>query len=260
MSDPRDMSSLSDQNNPDELADRDPFLRFRDVTRARIGLGRTGDGMPTRAVLDFQLAHARARDAVHGAVDFDAMQARLAPRPVLRLRSLAPDRMTYLARPDLGRQLDSDSLKTLPDGPFDVAFVIADGLSASAVEAHAEAVLEKTLELLPGVRVAPIILGEQARVAFGDEAAEALGADIVVVLIGERPGLSTPSSLGGYITYKPRKGRLDSERNCISNIHEDGLSHEAAAQKIAWILREARRLKLSGVGLRENASGAELLP
>ncbi|SNY91302.1 Ethanolamine ammonia-lyase light chain [Cohaesibacter sp. ES.047] len=242
-----------------DLIELDPFRRFRDVTRARIGLGRTGDAIPTKAVLDFQLAHARARDAVHGQVDFAAMAARLAPLEVLELRSRAGDRMTYLSRPDLGRELDPASLENVSEGPFDVAFVIADGLSASAVEAHAEAVLKASLALLGDVSVAPIILAEQARVAFGDEAAEVLGARLVVVLVGERPGLTTPSSLGAYLTYGPRKGRLDSERNCISNIHDDGLSHEAAAHKIAWIVCEALRLKLTGVALKENSPEAGLL-
>ncbi|WP_319529925.1 ethanolamine ammonia-lyase subunit EutC [uncultured Cohaesibacter sp.] len=242
-----------------DLIELDPFRRFREVTRARIGIGRTGDGIPTKAVLDFQLAHARARDAVHGQVDFVAMADRLAPLPTLNLRSKASDRLTYLSRPDLGRELDESSLEDAPEGPFDVAFVIADGLSASAVEAHAEAVLKESLALLKGLTIAPVVLAEQARVAFGDEAAAALGARLVVVLIGERPGLTTPSSLGAYLTYSPRKGRLDSERNCISNIHDDGLSHQAAAHKIDWIVREAIRLQLTGVDLKENSSDASLL-
>ena len=242
-----------------DLIDLDPFRRFRAVTRARIGIGRTGDAIPTKAVLDFQLAHARARDAVHGAVDFNQLAEALQPHPTFRMRSRAGDRMTYLSRPDLGRQLDLASVVDAPDGPFDVAFVIADGLSASAVEHHATAVVARCLDLLTSLSFAPVILAEQARVAFGDEAALVVGAKIVVVLIGERPGLTTPSSLGAYITYGPRKGRLDSERNCISNIHRDGLSHEAAAQKIAWIVKEAARLKLTGVDLKENASNDTLL-
>jgi ethanolamine ammonia-lyase small subunit len=239
--------------------DFDPFQRFRSVTRARIGLGRTGDAIPTTAILEFQLAHARARDAVHGAVDFHAMAQRLAPMPVLRMRSQARDRTIYLSRPDLGRRVDPDCLPDETGGPYDVAFVIADGLSAAAVERHAEPVLRACLNRLGDFSIAPVILGEQARVAFGDEAARSVEADIVVVLIGERPGLSAPDSLGAYITWHPREGRLDSERNCISNIHADGLSYEAAANKIVWILREACRLKLTGIDLKEDSEGDGLI-
>ncbi len=245
-------------NNPIDI---DPFARFRTVTRARIGLGRAGDSLPIRAVLDFQLAHARARDAVHGHVDFAAMAARIGETsPVIRLKSRATDRSIYLARPDLGRRVDPLSLTQVEKGDWDVVFVIADGLSAAAVEAHAEIVLAACLRRLGDLRVAPVVLGEQARVAFGDEAGEALGARIVVVLIGERPGLSVPDSLGAYLTFGPKVGRRDSERNCISNIHADGLSHETAADKITWLIREALRLGLTGVDLKEDMGGATALP
>lgn len=244
-------------NNPIDL---DPFARFRSATRARIGLGRAGDSLPIRAVLDFQLAHARARDAVHGHVDFDAMATRLAATaPVIRLRSCARDRATYLARPDLGRRVDPEALATVTPDDYDVAFVIADGLSAAAVEAHAETVLAASLRRLGDLRVAPVVLGEQARVAFGDEAGAALGARVVVVLVGERPGLSVPDSLGAYLTFAPKVGRRDSERNCISNIHADGLAHELAADKIAWLVRAALRLGLTGVDLKEDVGGTAAL-
>ena len=243
-----------------DAIDLDPFARFRKVTRARIGLGRAGDALPTRAVLDFQLAHARARDAVHGHVDFAGLAARLQPLPVLRLASRARDRSTYLARPDLARRVDPAALAGVEKGDWDVAFVVADGLSAAAVEAHAEIVLTACLRRLGDLRVAPVVLGEQARVAFGDEAGEALGARIVVVLIGERPGLSVPDSLGAYLTFDPKVGRRDSERNCLSNIHADGLTHEVAADKIVWLIREALRLGLTGVDLKEDMAGAALLP
>ncbi len=245
-------------NNPIDL---DPFARFRTVTRARIGLGRAGDSLPIRAVLDFQLAHARARDAVHGHVDFAAMATRLSEKlPVLQLKSRASDRSVYLARPDLGRRVDAAALASIEKGEWDVAFVIADGLSAAAVEAHAETVLSACLRRLGDFRIAPVVLGEQARVAFGDEVGEALGARIVVVLIGERPGLSVPDSLGAYLTFGPKVGRRDSERNCISNIHADGLPHEVAADKIAWLIREALRLGLTGVDLKEDMGGVAALP
>ena len=245
-------------SNPVDL---DPFARFRAVTRARIGLGRAGDSLPIRAVLDFQLAHARARDAVHGRVDFAAMAERLgAGRPVIRLKSRAADRPTYLARPDLGRRVDPTMLAGVSKGAFDVAFVVADGLSAAAVEAHAESVLAACLRRLGDLAVAPVVLGEQARVAFGDEAGAALGARLVVVLIGERPGLSVPDSLGAYVTFEPRVGRRDSERNCVSNIHADGLSYETAADRIVWLIRAALRLGLTGVDLKEDAGGTAALP
>lgn len=245
-------------SNPVDL---DPFARFRSVTRARIGLGRAGDSLPIRAVLDFQLSHARARDAVHGQVDFAAMAERIGKtRPVIRLKSRAADRSVYLARPDLGRRVEPTALAVVEKGEWDVAFVIADGLSAAAVEAHAEIVLTASLRRLGDLKIAPIILGEQARVAFGDEAGEALGARMVVVLIGERPGLSVPDSLGAYLTHGPKVGRRDSERNCISNIHADGLSHEAAADKISWLIREALRLGLTGVDLKEDTGKAAALP
>lgn len=245
-------------SNPIDL---DPFARFRAVTRARIGLGRAGDSLPVRAVLDFQLAHARARDAVHGHVDFAGMAERIgATQAVTRLKSRATDRPTYLARPDLGRRVDPTALADVEKGDWDVAFVIADGLSAAAVEAHAEIVLSACLRRLGDLRVAPIMLGEQARVAFGDEVGEALGARIVVVLIGERPGLSVPDSLGAYLTFDPKVGRRDSERNCLSNIHADGLTHEMAADKIAWLIRQALRLGLTGVDLKEDMAGMAALP
>ena len=245
-------------NNPIDL---DPFARFRSVTRARIGLGRAGDSLPIRAVLDFQLAHARARDAVHGQVDFMAMAKRIGETwPVIQLKSRATNRSIYLARPDLGRRVDPEALAGVEKGEWDVAFVIADGLSAAAVEAHAEIVLAACQRRLGDLKIAPIVLGEQARVAFGDEAGEALGARLVVVLIGERPGLSVPDSLGAYLTFGPKVSRRDSERNCISNIHADGLPHEMAADKITWLIREASRLGLTGVDLKEDMSGATALP
>ena len=234
---------------------RDPFERFRNSTRARIGLGRVGDALPTAAILDFQLAHARARDAVHGRVDFIALAKELKPVPTIRIRSCAKDRTVYLARPDLGREPLAADLP-VPGEPHDIVFVIADGLSASAVERHAVPLFKACIKRLGGFSVAPVILGEQARVAFGDKAAAAFGAEVAIVLIGERPGLSVPDSLGAYITFRPQSGRRDSERNCISNIHADGLSYEVAADKIVWIVREALRLQLTGVDLKENAEGA----
>lgn len=225
----------------------DPWARWRAATRARIGLGRSGDALPTKAMLDFELAHSRARDAVRGAVDFEALARRL-DRPSILVRSQATDRLTFLRRPDLGRRLDPAC--DLPRGEHDIAFVLADGLSAKAVEAHALPLLQSCLARLEDWRIAPIVLAEQARVALGDEIGARLNAACVAVLIGERPGLSAADSLGVYLTWNPRPGRQDSERNCISNIHGGGLGCEAAARMLAWLLNEARRRKLSGVGLK----------
>lgn len=242
------------------VVELDPFARFRSATRARIGLGRCGDGIPTAANLELQLAHARARDAVHGAVNFAAMAERLAPLQTLQVRSRCDSRGQYLARPDLGRRLDPADREKLAVGPFDVAFVIGDGLSAAAIEHHAEKTLAACLNRMGGLHIAPVILAGQARVALADEIGEALGARMVVILIGERPGLSAPDSLGAYVTFEPRVGRMDSERNCVSNIHRDGLSYETAADKIAWLVREAFALGLTGVALKENAGPSALLP
>ncbi|HYD65268.1 MAG TPA: ethanolamine ammonia-lyase subunit EutC [Azospirillum sp.] len=233
--------------------DTDPWQRFRDVTRARIGLGRSGDGLPTKALLDFQLAHARARDAVHGAVDFDRLAADLAPHPTIRVHSAAPDRATYLRRPDLGRRLDDASRAALPAGAWDIAFVIADGLSAAAVQAHAAPLVHACLARLAGWSAAPVVLGAQARVALGDEVGALLGAKLVALLVGERPGLSAADSLGVYLTWAPEPGCPDSRRNCISNIHAAGLPIGAAADKLCWLAGEAARLKLTGVALKEDA-------
>ncbi len=223
------------------------------ATRARIGLGRAGDGLPTGELLAFQMAHARARDAVHGHVDFDAIAAAFPDRDVVRVASAAGDRATYLRRPDLGRRLAEGEADRLPKGPCDVVFVVADGLSAAAVEAQAAATLAATLRRLDGLSIGPIVLASQGRVALGDEIGAAIGARLVVMLIGERPGLSAADSLGAYLTFDPKPGRLDSERNCLSNIHGHGLTPEAAAVKLAWLVREALRRGLSGIDLKEAA-------
>jgi ethanolamine ammonia-lyase small subunit len=235
-------------DRPDLPIPLDPFARLRAATPARIGLGQVGDGLPTRAVLEFQLAHALARDAVHARADFRGLADALAPLQCLEVTSRAPDRTAYLRRPDLGRQLDAGRSASLPAGPYDVAIMVGDGLSASAVDAHAAGVIRETLARLPeSIRVAPVVL------ALGDDVGEALDARLVVVLIGERPGLSVADSLGAYLTFDPKRGRRDSERNCISNIHaKGGLSHSAAAAKLAWLISESFRLGLSGVDLKDD--------
>lgn len=236
------------------------WLRFKDLTRARIGLGRVGDALPTKRLLEFAEAHGCARDAVHARVDFAALSAALVPLASVLVHSAAPDRATYLRRPDLGRRLADECLARLPAGPFDVVFVVADGLSASAVQRQAAALIHAVLPQLPGWRVGPIVLAAQGRVALGDQIAAAMQARMVVVLIGERPGLSVPNSLGVYLTLSPRVGCRDSERNCISNVHGDGLSPGVAADKLAWLMKQSRLLGYSGVALKEDAPLALAAP
>lgn len=239
--------------SPDTLARHTP---------ARVALGRAGAGVPTRAHLAFVGDHARARDAVWTAVDFDALARELATLGLasVRLRSEAADRATYLRRPDLGRRLSAESVAVLADhavsSPSPVALVIADGLSAEAVQDVAVPVVEALLPRLSaaGISVANAMLVEQGRVAVGDPIGEALGADLAIVLIGERPGLSAADSLGCYITWSPATGTPDSRRNCVSNIRPGGLTPENAAAKIAWLIAEARRRRLTGIELKENAA------
>jgi ethanolamine ammonia-lyase small subunit len=238
------------------------FTRLRDFTPARVGLGRAGSSVPTHELLAFQLAHAHARDAVHARLDSQALVLELSPRKCLMVRSAAPDRSTYLRRPDLGRRLSEESIRVLSAerGTFDSAFVIADGLSALAVARHGSRMLESILKRLAGLpwTIAPIAIVEQGRVAIGDEVAASLGASLAVVLIGERPGLSSPDSLGIYLTWNPRPGVTDADRNCISNIWAEGLSYEAAAHRLLFLMTEARSRKRSGVELRENASDLQI--
>lgn len=233
----------------------DPFATLRATTPARIGLGRSGDALPTSAQLDLQEAHARARDAVHGALDVEALALALAPRRTICVRSCAPDRATYLRRPDLGRALDPRDLPALDPGEagFDLVFVVADGLSAAAVTAHAAGFLDAAFDRLRTIRIAPIVLARQARVAIGDGIAVAMRARMVAVLIGERPGLSVSDSLGVYLTADPRVGMQDSERNCISNVHARGLSYAAAADLLATLVAGARRLGRTGIDLKPDA-------
>ena len=237
----------------EEPAAEDPWTVLRRHTPARIGLGRAGDGLPARRLLEFEAAHAQARNAVHHGVDFAALSAQLGEIPTITVRSAAADRPTYLQRPDLGRRLDADCVPLLSQGTYDVAFVIADGLSARAVQDHSVATLRETLARLPGWHTAPVVLATQARVALGDEIGQLLGAAMVVVLIGERPGLSSADSLGIYLTFGPRVGRVDSERNCISNIHPpSGLGYRGAALKLVYLMTQARRLGLTGIGLKDD--------
>jgi ethanolamine ammonia-lyase small subunit len=212
------------------------WAALRSLTPARIAVGRAGSGLPTAELLRFGLAHARARDAVHAALDAEALcgqlrELGLAPSVV---RSAAVDRAVYLRRPDLGRRLATDSVISPSDHPF--ALVICDGLSALAVERHAVPLVRTLISLAPQRWAgAGSCVALQARVALGDDAGARFGCQLVVVLIGERPGLSSPDSLGAYLTYAPRVGRTDAERNCVSNIRPEGLGYEAAARRIDWI-------------------------
>jgi len=223
-------------------------LDLKQFTPARVALGRAGHGLPTAELLRFQLDHARARDAVYRELDPASLGL-----PHILLRSAAGDRRTYLQRPDLGRKLSGDA--RLEKGDYDAAIVIADGLSAPAVHRHAVPLLQALTALLTAEdwRMAPLTVVLQARVAIGDEIGQRLGVRQVVVFIGERPGLTSPDSLGVYLTWDPRHGRTDAERNCISNVRTEGISYAAAARKLHFLMREARVRKLSGIALKEDA-------
>ncbi|MGA3398415.1 MAG: ethanolamine ammonia-lyase subunit EutC [Acetobacteraceae bacterium] len=228
---------------------------LRRFTPARIGLGRAGNGLPTAAHLAFQAAHAAARDAVHATLDVAALQAELTQAGIdsLAVRSAAPDRQTYLRRPDLGRRLLDADRPHLPAAPGAMLFVVCDGLSAVAVQRHAAALLACVIPTLRAVApVAPVVIATQGRVALGDDIGGTMGAEAVAVLIGERPGLSAADSLGIYLTWQPRPGRTDAERNCISNIRPAGLPVAQAAAKLLWLIEAMRRLRLTGVTLKDD--------
>lgn len=235
----------------------DKISVLRSATPARIFLPRAGAALTTRATLEFQLAHAEARDAVEERLDIDNLSDQLSSRGLttVRVKSAARDRRSYLLRPDLGRRLDDESRERLQayKGAYDIAIVIAEGLSARAIDGHAIAVLERTLQSLGqgSWKIAPVVLAEQGRVALGDDIGEILGARLVAVFIGERPGLSSPDSLGVYLTFAPRVGRTDAERNCLSNIRPQGLSYDAAARKLLYLCNEARQRQLTGVELKD---------
>ena len=240
-----------------------PWLELRRLTPARIALGRTGTSIPTGAQLDFQFAHAQARDAVHLPFDHAGLSSQLAERgrDSLLLHSAAIDRHSYLQRPDLGRRLSDESAQTLRNyaeanpGGVDLAVVVADGLSALAVHKHTLPFLTRMEEQThaEGWSLSPVILVEQGRVAVADEVGQLLGAKMVVILIGERPGLSSPDSLGLYFTYNPKVGLTDAYRNCISNVRLEGLSYGMAAHRLLYLMREACRRQLSGVNLKDEA-------
>ena len=238
------------------MADPHPIAALRRFTDARIGLGRFGAGLPTSAHLDFAEAHARARDAVHAAFDVDAIVADLVQEGLqpVRVSSQARDRALYLRRPDLGRKLDPDELSKLPAGDApDLVVIIGDGLSAHAVNSYAAETALAVIRLLPpSWTISPPVLATGARVALSDPIGEAMGARLALMLIGERPGLSAADSLGAYLTFAPRTGRSDADRNCLSNIRVGGLAPALAARKIAGLLVRAHALGLSGVRLKDD--------
>ena len=243
----------------------DPWAGLKAFTAARIALGRTGTSVPLREALAFKLAHAHARDAVYSGLNEEKLLAEIAALPMLvcQVSSQAQNRQEYLQRPDLGRQLNEASKATLTEQDADgcdLAIVLADGLSATAINDHALPLLRLLLPELRavGFQVGPVVLAEQARVALGDEVGHLLKARLVLVLIGERPGLSAPDSLGAYFTFAPRPGLTDEARNCVSNIRPAGLAYAPAAAKLSWLLREALRRQLSGVELKDQADA--LLP
>lgn len=241
-----------------------PWQALRGLTRARIALGRAGVSVPTGAQLDFQLAHAQARDAVHQRLDTDALAVlmHLAGHATLTAHSACPDRASYLQRPDLGRRLDSVSAAALAaaaPATCELALVVADGLSALAVAQHAAPFIKLLLARIApdGWGDPPIVIVEQGRVAIGDEIGALLNARCVVVLIGERPGLSSPDSMGLYMSWGPRAGMTDANRNCISNVRPAGLTYAEAAYKLHYLLNEARRRGLSGVELKDESGTCE---
>jgi ethanolamine ammonia-lyase small subunit len=253
-------SNLPPRHTP---ADDARWADLRKLTTARIGLKRTGASLATGPLLDFQLAHARARDAVHEPFDAARLAADFVPdlaelaAPVLSVASAAPDRQHYLMRPDLGRRLapGAEAMLAPHAGHYDIVFVVADGLSARAVKTHAQPVLAHALTALrsDGWRIGPLVIVCQGRVAVGDAIAAALGADCVVVLIGERPGLTAPDSMGAYLTWRPRSETTDADRNCISNIRPEGIGYADAAFKLAHLLRAMRVRGLSGVALKDDS-------
>jgi ethanolamine ammonia-lyase small subunit len=241
---------------------RDFWADLRLSTQSRIGLGRVGDSMPTGRVLEFRQAHAIARDAVHDPLDVDALVAQVTAvglgEPSV-VRSLATDRAEYLRRPDLGRT--PADLGPVPAGDADIGFVLADGLSALALQAHGAALLAALAEALPAeLTVAPPVIATQARVALGDHIGAAMGVRTLIVLIGERPGLSVADSLGVYLTHRPEPGRTDADRNCVSNIHPpEGLGYAAAAAVVRSLVLGARALGRSGVDLKDSSREAAIL-
>lgn len=243
-----------------KLTISDPWSHLKQFTAARIAIGRTGGSQPTDAVLDFRLSHARARDAVHAPFDTAALAAQLHDAGIAteRLSTAVPDRSTYLLRPDLGRSLDTQSREQLTSTQPDLVLIVSDGLAAAAAENHAAATLIPLIRELneAGWKISPVYIVPLARVKVQDEIGSALGARFSLMLLGERPGLGTPDSLGAYFTAKPALGCTDADRNCVSNIRPEGLPPVEAAAKLAWLLKESLRLGVGGVHLKDHQVGS----
>jgi len=237
----------------------EPLIALQEFTSARIAIGRTGTSIPLKQSLEFKLAHAHARDAVYSELDVNGLSESLKQfnLPITYLHSMACYREQYLQRPDLGRKLNEESIAELADRtqPKDIAVIIADGLSASAININVVGLLKQLIPMLASAnfKFADIVLVKQARVAIGDEIASGLKAKLSLVLIGERPGLSSADSIGAYLTYDPKPGLTDELRNCVSNIRPNGLSYKQASKKIFYLVQEAFKRKLSGVELKDNA-------
>ena len=241
----------------------DPLSFLKEFTTARIAIGSTGSSIPTKQLLEFKLAHAHARDAVYSVMDTEVLEEALAQfhRPILQLHSKAENRAQYLQRPDLGRKPNEESLNRLADQITgdDIVIIIADGLSAIAINENVLALLQLLIPklLAANLKLGPLCLVQQGRVAIGDDTAHELHAKLSLVLIGERPGLSAADSIGAYLTYQPKPGLKDNSRNCISNIRPGGLDLSLAADKIFYLVQEAFKRKLSGVGLKDNEGSLE---
>ncbi len=237
----------------------DIWSNLRKYTDARIALGRTGASIPTEKHLEFQLAHARARDSVNSRIDFSEIKLELNRMNLsyIELETKAKDKSLYLKRPDLGKELSIEANQSLSEKKekSKLVIILGDGLSAKAIQKQSIPFLKEFLPSLDSsISVFPIVLVEGARVAVSDEIGQVIGAEIAMILIGERPGLSSPDSMGLYLTYNPKKERQDSDRNCISNIREEGLNHRAAAEKANYLLTGALSKKISGVMLKDDMS------
>ncbi len=265
--------SISD-SSPAKVVTRNPWDKLREFTSARIALGRSGNSVPTDELLSFQLDHAQAMDAVHCSLNVDSLVAQLSDsysilkytlEPPVVVSSKVTERFMYLQRPDLGRQLDDASWKKLQaitkehNAELDLAIVVADGLSSVAIQNHALPVISRLVSLMSADddhqwNLAPITVVNQGRVAVGDDVGECFNAKAVLVLIGERPGLTSPDSMGMYLTWGAKRGSKDSDRNCISNVRPQGLNYDDACQRAFYLLKEARKLQLSGVNLKDRSA------
>ena len=262
---------MNGHDKPPQAPGTDPWINLRSLTAARIGLARAGASLATAPLLDFRLAHARARDAVNAAFDAEALAAGLREAGIAACAgdSAAPDKRTYLMRPDLGRALAPQTEAALrthrgeagAHGAFDVAFIVSDGLSALAVETHVAPVLSRVLPILrdASLSLAPVTVLNRGRVAIGDRVAALLGAQCAVVLIGERPGLSAPDSMGAYLTWRPGAKTTDADRNCISNIRPGGIGYDKAAFKLAHLIKAVCTAQLSGVALKDTSDSPRLI-